>query len=101
MATWMRLIQSNGPERARPTAVQPRRPSMDRIMMSQEIDHQRRRFLGTGVLTVAAAKLGLIGPANAQAGQAKRAQLPAIKPGTNTSFGPLKQIDAGLLNVGY
>ena len=23
------------------------------------------------------------------------------KPGTNTSFGPLKQIDAGLLNVGY
>ena len=28
-------------------------------------------------------------------------QLPAIKPGTNTSFAPLKQIDAGLLNVGY
>jgi pimeloyl-ACP methyl ester carboxylesterase len=27
--------------------------------------------------------------------------LPAIKPGANTSFGPLKQIDAGLLNVGY
>ena len=25
----------------------------------------------------------------------------AIKPGTNTSFGPLKQIDAGVLNVGY
>ncbi len=24
-----------------------------------------------------------------------------IKPGTNTSFGPLKQIDAGRLNVGY
>jgi pimeloyl-ACP methyl ester carboxylesterase len=28
-------------------------------------------------------------------------ELPTIKPGTNTSFGPLKQIDAGLLNVGY
>ena len=27
--------------------------------------------------------------------------MPAIKPGTNTSFGPLKQIDAGVLNVGY
>jgi pimeloyl-ACP methyl ester carboxylesterase len=27
--------------------------------------------------------------------------LPAIKSGTNTSFGPLKQIEAGLLNVGY
>src|SRR5438445_13822220 len=24
-----------------------------------------------------------------------------IKPGTNTSFGSLKQIDAGLLNIGY
>src|SRR5450631_930720 len=29
------------------------------------------------------------------------ADLPVIKPGTNTSFAPLKQIDAGLLNVGY
>ena len=29
------------------------------------------------------------------------ADLPAIKPGTNTSFHSLKQIDAGLLNVGY
>ena len=26
---------------------------------------------------------------------------PAIKPGTSTSFVPLKQINAGLLNVGY
>ena len=31
----------------------------------------------------------------------RRQELPAIKPGTNTSFGPLKQIDAGVLNVGY
>ena len=29
------------------------------------------------------------------------AAVPAIKPGTNTSFGALKQIDAGVLNVGY
>ncbi len=27
--------------------------------------------------------------------------MPAIRPGTDTSFGPLKQIDAGVLNVGY
>jgi pimeloyl-ACP methyl ester carboxylesterase len=27
--------------------------------------------------------------------------VPAIKAGTNNSFGPLKQIDAGVLNVGY
>src|SRR5262249_4841950 len=42
--------------------------------------------------------LGMIGPAAAQRTDAK---VPAIKPGTNTAFGPLKQIDAGVLNVGY
>jgi pimeloyl-ACP methyl ester carboxylesterase len=33
--------------------------------------------------------------------QSSREKVPQIKPGTNTAFGPLKQIDAGLLNVGY
>src|SRR5262245_29875744 len=68
--------------------------------MPEEIDHHRRRLLGAAAVTIAAAKLGMIGPANAQASQAKRT-LPVIKPGTNTSFGPLKRIDAGLLNVAY
>ena len=40
------------------------------------------------------------GSADAQTA-ATKPELPAIKPGTNTSFAPLKQIDAGLLNVGY
>jgi pimeloyl-ACP methyl ester carboxylesterase len=66
--------------------------------MSEAINRDRRRFFGTAALTIAAARLGLIGPASAQQ-QTKN--LPAIKPGTNTSLGPLKQIDAGLLNVGY
>jgi pimeloyl-ACP methyl ester carboxylesterase len=39
------------------------------------------------------------GPARAQA--AGPTALPTIKPGTNTSFGPLRQINAGVLNVGY
>ena len=43
----------------------------------------------------------MIGSAAAQTGETRAARLPAIKPGTNTSFGPLKQIDAGVLNVGY
>jgi pimeloyl-ACP methyl ester carboxylesterase len=68
---------------------------------SEEIDRHRRRFLGTAAMTIAAAQLGMIGSANAQASQARRTQLPAIMPGTNTSFGPLKQINAGVLNVGY
>jgi pimeloyl-ACP methyl ester carboxylesterase len=64
--------------------------------MSEEINHDRRRLLGTAVLALAAAELGTIGSATAQSGKIK-----AIKPGTNTSFSSLKQIDAGVLNVGY
>jgi pimeloyl-ACP methyl ester carboxylesterase len=69
--------------------------------MSDQINHARRRFFGTAAISVAAAQFALSGLAQAQSGNAKPASLPAIKPGTNTSFGPLKQIDAGVLNVGY
>ena len=58
----------------------------------------RRRFFGAAALTAAAAQLGMLASADAQPA---RPTLPAIKPGTNTSFGPLKQIDAGVLNVAY
>ena len=51
-------------------------------------------------MSIAAAQLVLSGSADAQS-VAKPAALPAVKPGSHTSFGPLKQIDAGLLNVGY
>ncbi|HET6843856.1 MAG TPA: alpha/beta fold hydrolase, partial [Candidatus Angelobacter sp.] len=71
---------------------------MDKIKTSQDIDHRRRHFVGTAALTVAAAQLGMIGAVDAQPAKAK---LPTVKPGSHTSFGPLKQIDAGLLNVGY
>jgi pimeloyl-ACP methyl ester carboxylesterase len=74
---------------------------MDTIKMSEDINHHRRRFLGTAAMTIAAAQLVMTGSARAQPGSARPAVLPAIKPGTNTSFGPLKQIDAGVLNVGY
>jgi pimeloyl-ACP methyl ester carboxylesterase len=69
--------------------------------MAEEINHDRRRFLGTVAMTLAAAQFGMIdSAAAAQSSNAKRT-VPAIKPGTNTSFGSLKQIEAGLLNVGY
>ena len=64
--------------------------------MSEEIDHDRRRLLGAAVLSIAGAELATFGSADAQS-----RKIEAIKPGTNTSFGALKQIDAGLLNVGY
>ena len=74
---------------------------MNKIKTSADIDHLRRRFFGAIAMTFAAARFGMIGSANAQAIKASAKELPAVKPGTHTSFGPLKQIDAGLLNVGY
>ena len=73
---------------------------MDTIKIAEDINRHRRLFLGAAV-TVAAAQLGLIGSAAAQPGKTGAARVPAVKPGTHTSFGPLKQIDAGVLNVGY
>ncbi|MFZ0068460.1 MAG: alpha/beta hydrolase [Pseudolabrys sp.] len=77
--------------------------------MSEEIDYHRRRFFGSAARSAATSiaaiqfgiQFGMAGPAGAQSGTTKPAEVPAIKPGTNTSFPPLKQIDAGLLNVGY
>src|SRR5262247_4356745 len=59
--------------------------------MSDEMKHHRRRFLGNAALAIATVHLGGLGSAQAQ----------SRKTGANTSFGALKQIDAGLLNVGY
>ena len=69
--------------------------------MSEDVNHHRRRFLSTATVTVAAMQLGTIGSAEAQSGKTEPARDPTIKPGTITSFGSLKQIDAGVLNVGY
>jgi pimeloyl-ACP methyl ester carboxylesterase len=74
---------------------------MDKIKTSEDVDHRRRRFFGAAAVTFAATQFGMIGSAGAQAVKASAKELPTIKPGTNTSFGPLKQIDAGALNVGY
>jgi hypothetical protein len=73
---------------------------MGATRVSKDIDHPRRRLIGAAAMTVAAAQFGMCGSAEAQTG-ATKPNLPAIKPGTNTTFAPLKQIDAGLLNVGY
>jgi len=67
--------------------------------MSEEINRDRRRFLTAAAMTLAAAQLGVKDSADAQSSKQKPTTVPAIKPGTNTSFGALKQIDAGVLNV--
>jgi pimeloyl-ACP methyl ester carboxylesterase len=68
---------------------------MDTVATSEPMN--RRRFFGTAATALAATQFA--SAALAQTTGAKA--LPAIKPGTNTSFGPLKLIAAGALNVGY
>ena len=70
------------------------------INLSENLDLSRRRFFGAAAVGIAAAELGLLASANAQAVDGNVAQT-SPRGGTSTSFGPLKQIDAGLLNVGY
>ena len=60
--------------------------------MSEEINHDRRRFIANTAMTLAAAELGVMGLVKAQ---------PAQSSNPRASFGSLKQIDAGVLNVGY
>jgi pimeloyl-ACP methyl ester carboxylesterase len=60
--------------------------------MPKESKFGRRRFLNSAVVTFIAAHLGMAGFTRAQ---------PKASSTGNTQFGPLKQIDAGLLNVGY
>jgi pimeloyl-ACP methyl ester carboxylesterase len=72
---------------------------MDTLKILEDINHHRRRFLGAAALAIAATQLGMLASAKAQPSAPKK--MAPIKPGQNTSFGSLKQIDAGLLNVGY
>lgn len=57
--------------------------------MSDEINQERRRFLGTAAIMMAATLAGT--------SKAQSTSLPV----KNTSFGPLRQIEAGELNIGY
>jgi pimeloyl-ACP methyl ester carboxylesterase len=57
--------------------------------MPDEINHGRRQFFTAAAASLAVAQLGLTGSAAAQSSQ------------TNVPLEPPKQIDAGLLNVGY
>jgi pimeloyl-ACP methyl ester carboxylesterase len=69
--------------------------------MSEEINENRRRFLCIVAMTIAAALFGMFSSAKAQSGKLKPEDPSMIKPTANTSLGALKQIDAGVLNVGY
>src|SRR5438552_15700179 len=76
-------------------------PKSQERPMSNEIDQDRRRLVGAAALTFVASQFVFTGAAEAQLSKAKPANLGQVKPGTHTSFAPLKQIDAGVLSVGY
>jgi len=61
----------------------------------------RRWFLSAAVIALATTPLDVIRVADAQTARTKVPKATPARPETNTSFAPLKQIDAGLLNVGY
>ncbi len=69
--------------------------------MTEEIDNDRRHFLGTALMTMAAGRSGLVSLASTQTNVISVGEPGMIAPSANSSFDSLKQIDAGVLNVGY
>jgi pimeloyl-ACP methyl ester carboxylesterase len=65
--------------------------------MLAEIDPRRRGLLWAAAMAIGTARPALGGRAAAQAADTR----PADAPAAGRTFGPLKQIDGGLLNVGY
>lgn len=65
--------------------------------MSEQTDYSRRRFLCNTAMTVAAAQFVTAGLADEQSDGAAMQGSPAM----NGGFSSLKQVDAGVLNIGY
>jgi pimeloyl-ACP methyl ester carboxylesterase len=69
--------------------------------MSEDIPYDRRRFLGLTAMTMAAAHLSMRGVAHAQPSTTPPSEGSTMPPHPHPAFGPVKQIEAGLLHVGY
>lgn len=69
--------------------------------MLKEITLDRRQFVGAFVAAFAAAELGMAPMALGMSTKPRRAGAGDTKPSSPRTFEPLKQIDAGVLSVGY
>src|SRR5258705_2109679 len=80
--------------------------------MPQGINLDRRGFFGAAGMTIVAAKLGMLSAASAQSSDVQAVasangggdqQTRTLTPASpkNTSFASLKQVNAGVLNIGY
>jgi hypothetical protein len=58
----------------------------------------RRRFLGDAAITLTAGGMGIL---PSVIGQSIKTKPAAIMPETNNALGQMKQVDAGVLNIGY
>jgi len=67
----------------------------------QQNKYDRRRFLYTAGIALAAAELLHTGYAEAGTKSILLTDIQSVKNGNHTSFDSIKQIDAGVLNVGY
>src|SRR4051794_1912442 len=74
---------------------------MDTTDMPETINRDRCRFFGAAAATIATVQFSLSGAADAQSDKSKPANGARVKPATHTAFAALKQIEAGVLNVGY
>lgn len=71
--------------------------------MPKSFNLDRRRFCGAAAMAIAATQLGSQASVSAESSDGESAITTVLspQPETHTSFAPLKQIDAGVLNVGY
>src|SRR5499433_2703757 len=65
--------------------------------MMEKTKYDRRQFIGGAAVTIAAAQLGMIPFTEV----IRKVSAAMIDSPADTSFGPVKQIEAGLLNTGY
>jgi len=69
--------------------------------MSEQNKSSRRQFLGTAAITLAAGPLAVLGSASAQTVQIPVKNLDRTKTVAADTLTHIKQINAGLLNIGY
>src|SRR5262249_27007727 len=73
----------------------------EEVQMTMDITLDRRRFLAGALTSVAASQLTMTAAASGGPRTAAARQPPGSPDSRNRSFGTLKQVDAGVLRVGY
>ena len=68
---------------------------------AREFTCDRRQFLGVATLTFGAAGIGALNVAAGESRENGMSEAPAPRSHSSTTFASLKQMDAGLLSVGY